>query len=291
MAWGVDEGQQSTIAFGLIGADVLGDSTGLIVDDVGVPNLVEQLGLAVVNVSHDGNDWWANRSVVVVVVVHDVEQLEQLNLLLLARVDHADLDTQVGREQFDHVVGQGLGGRDHLSLLHEEADDVGRRTVQSWTEVLSGTGTFDHNLALGHGGVLRRVGRQVHRLEFLTATPTTSFSAWWTATARSTAGTTTGRATGTTTGTTTGSASTGTTAGTTTRSASTGTSAGAGNRLPRSPTHRWATAHWGRTGTTTRMTTGWRPARSRDGAWRWWNRPTGRRDRWPGWRRNRLAGC
>ena len=40
----------------LVGADVLGDATGLARDDVGVAQLVEQPGLAVVDVTHDGDD-------------------------------------------------------------------------------------------------------------------------------------------------------------------------------------------------------------------------------------------
>ena len=40
----------------LVGADVLGDATGLAGDDVGLADLVEQQGLAVVDVAHDGDD-------------------------------------------------------------------------------------------------------------------------------------------------------------------------------------------------------------------------------------------
>ena len=40
----------------LVGADVLGDPAGLAGDDVGVADLVEQRGLAVVDVAHDRDD-------------------------------------------------------------------------------------------------------------------------------------------------------------------------------------------------------------------------------------------
>ena len=40
----------------LVGADVLGDAAGLAGDHVGVADAVEQLGLAVVDVAHDGDD-------------------------------------------------------------------------------------------------------------------------------------------------------------------------------------------------------------------------------------------
>ncbi len=140
----------------LVGADVLGDATGLAGDHVGVADLVEQLGLAVVDVAHDGDDRRADGPGlvgVVVDVVVDVEQLLELDLLLLAGVDEADLGADLGGEQLDHVVGERLGGRDHLALLHEEADHVGRGAVQLGAELLGRGGPLDHDLALGDRGV------------------------------------------------------------------------------------------------------------------------------------------
>ena len=104
VAGSVDEGEAPTTVFGLVGADVLGDTTCLVVHDVGAADLVEQLGLAVIDVAHHGDDRWAERCIVVVEVVDDVEQLEDLDLLLLARIHHADLGAQFGGEQLDHVV-------------------------------------------------------------------------------------------------------------------------------------------------------------------------------------------
>jgi hypothetical protein len=55
---GVDEGDATVVAVDLggdlVGTDVLGDATGLLVDDVGVAQRVEELGLSVVDVTHDG---------------------------------------------------------------------------------------------------------------------------------------------------------------------------------------------------------------------------------------------
>ena len=114
------------------------------------------------------------RRVVVVLEEVEVEQLLQLDLLLLAGVDQADLGAELGGEQLDHVVGQRLGGRDHLALLHQEADDVGRGAVELGTELLGGGGALDHDLARGDRGVVRRVARRRHRLQLVavaTATP------------------------------------------------------------------------------------------------------------------------
>ena len=87
----VDEGDRLAVLHHLVGTDVLGDATGLAGDDVGVADAVEQLGLAVVDVAHDGDDRRPRRSVVVVDELLEVEQLLQLDLLLLAGIDQAHL--------------------------------------------------------------------------------------------------------------------------------------------------------------------------------------------------------
>ena len=56
VARGVEEGQRLAVLDHLVGADVLGDATGLTGDHVGVADAVEQLGLAVIDVTHDGDD-------------------------------------------------------------------------------------------------------------------------------------------------------------------------------------------------------------------------------------------
>ena len=51
----VDEGDLLAVALDLIGADVLGDAARLAGDDIGLADRVEQRGLAVVDVAHDGD--------------------------------------------------------------------------------------------------------------------------------------------------------------------------------------------------------------------------------------------
>ena len=57
---GVDEGDRAVVAVvldvDLVGTDVLGDAAGLARDDVRLADRVEQLGLTVVDVTHDGHD-------------------------------------------------------------------------------------------------------------------------------------------------------------------------------------------------------------------------------------------
>ena len=97
----------------------------------------------------------------------DPEELAELGLLLLAGIDETDLGADLGREQLHHLVAERLGGGHHLAVLHQEADHVGGGAVELGTEVLGGRGPLHHHDALGHRRVARRVGRHVHRLQFL----------------------------------------------------------------------------------------------------------------------------
>lgn len=89
---GIDKGDRAggavlSLDRDLVGADVLGDAAVLGVDDVGVTDRVEQLGLTVVDVTHDGDDRRTGHHVLGVVEFFgfevDVEGLEQLAVLVL----------------------------------------------------------------------------------------------------------------------------------------------------------------------------------------------------------------
>ena len=68
---------------------------------------VEQEGLAVVDVAHDGDDRRPGPQVLLVLVLVVVEILGlELGFLFLAGVDQADAGAQLRREQLDHVVAQ-----------------------------------------------------------------------------------------------------------------------------------------------------------------------------------------
>ena len=100
---GVDEGDLALFAVDLgghlVGADGLGDATGLAGDHVGLADGVEQLGLAVVDVTHDGDHRRTGREVLLAALVLaelDVEALQQLAVLVLGR-DDLDLVVELGR--------------------------------------------------------------------------------------------------------------------------------------------------------------------------------------------------
>ena len=78
----------------------------------GVADAVEQRGLAVVDVTHHGDDRRARleqRLVVFVVVV--AEHREELDLLLLAGLDEQHLGAERLGDQLDHLVGERLRAR------------------------------------------------------------------------------------------------------------------------------------------------------------------------------------
>ena len=98
----------------------------------------------------------------------------ELGLLLLAGIDQADLGADLGREQLDHVVAQRLGGRHHLALEEEEADDVAGRPVE--LRARARVAVLPRSMMTsksGTGRIRRRVGGGLGRLELLeVATPT-----------------------------------------------------------------------------------------------------------------------
>ena len=163
----VDERDQLAVVRGLVGTDVLGDAAGFARHDVGVADLVEQRGLAVVDVAHDGDDRRARLLALLVDVVVVVEHRLELELLLLAGLDQEDVSAELEREQLHLLVGQRHGRRDHLAVLQQEAHDVGRGPVQLRRELLGRDALLDDDRAVGHRGIGRGVARHELRLQLL----------------------------------------------------------------------------------------------------------------------------
>ena len=131
---GVDEGDPALFAVDLGGdlvrTDVLGDAAGLARDHVRLADRVEQPGLTVVDVTHDGHDRRTGDEVLLAALVLaelDVEGLEQLAVLLLRADDLDDVVHLVG-EQLQRLVGDGLRRGDHLAEVQHHL----RRATPGW---------------------------------------------------------------------------------------------------------------------------------------------------------------
>ncbi len=155
----VDERDQAPVLLGLVGADVLCDAAGLARDDVRRADAVEQQRLAVVDMAHHGDDRRACALRVGIVVIVVVEQLLELELLLLSGFDEQEVRADLEREQLHLLVGERHGRGDHRPLLQQVAHDVGGSAIQLGSELLRTRAALDHDGALGH----RRVGRRVRR--------------------------------------------------------------------------------------------------------------------------------
>jgi hypothetical protein len=127
VARGVDEGDGAfdalVLRHDLVGTNVLGDSTRLTGNDVGIADRVEQSRLSVVDVTHDGDDGRAGLEVILCLVIQllvevDVEAAEQLAILVLRR-DHLDLEAELLAEDVEGRLVKGLGRGGHLSQVEQ----------------------------------------------------------------------------------------------------------------------------------------------------------------------------
>src|SRR5690606_29109824 len=89
------------------------------------------------------------------------------------RIDEQQVGAELEREQLHVLVGQRLRGGDHLAVLEQELDDVGRRAVELRAELLRRHAALDDDRPLGDrcvgGGVGLRLRLQL--LAVATATP------------------------------------------------------------------------------------------------------------------------
>ena len=96
---GVEEGDLASVDVCLVGADVLGDASGLGGDHGGRADRIEQRGLAVIDVTHDRDHRRSGREVLLA-VVHD------LRFVVVGGVLDHDLALDLAGDQHDLLVGE-----------------------------------------------------------------------------------------------------------------------------------------------------------------------------------------
>ncbi len=120
VARGIKESDHATLGLDVIGTDVLGDTAGFADRHLGTTNVVEQRGLAMVDVTHDGHDRRTGDRLAF--------ELQQLGQLFFQRVvaDQLDLVAQFFGDQLSGLLIQHLVNGDRRTHLEHELDDFGR---------------------------------------------------------------------------------------------------------------------------------------------------------------------
>ena len=119
VAGGVQEGDGLAVDLHLIGADVLGDAAGLAAGHMGVADIVQQTGLAVVHVAHDHHHGGTGHQVLLLVlVVVDELFLDGDHHFLLHLAAHLLGDDGGGVEVDDLAQGG------HDAVLHQALDHL-----------------------------------------------------------------------------------------------------------------------------------------------------------------------
>ena len=175
VAGGVEERDLALLALqrhgDLVGADALGDAAGLARDDVGAADGVEQSGLAVIDMAHDGDHRRTRLQILVLLqlllVQVDVELLQQLLVLLLGGHD-LDVPADLLAEDLERRLVQGLRGRGHLAEMEQHGDQRGRVDVDLLGQVgQRGALTQTDGLAVAGGDAHAADGRGLQLLELL----------------------------------------------------------------------------------------------------------------------------
>ena len=135
VARGVQEGDGLPFVNDLVGANVLSDAAGLLFNHRRFAYVVEEAGLAVVNVAQDGDDRRA--------------RLQRFVGCLGSGVDGGGVRLLFGQPGANTVSSRRHGGDlvvdnlvdvDHDPVTHQLLDDVDRRLVQEFGQVLDGHG-------------------------------------------------------------------------------------------------------------------------------------------------------
>ena len=142
----------------LVSADALRDTAGFLQRHVRLADCVEQAGLTMIDVAHDGHDRRTRHEVfiihVLLVVKVDVELLEQLLVFLFGRND-LDVPADFLAQNLERVLVEGLRCRRHLTQVEQHGDQRSGAHVDLLSKV-SKAG------ALAQANRLAMTGRNAH---------------------------------------------------------------------------------------------------------------------------------
>src|SRR5690606_36458396 len=147
VAGGIQEADDALGRFDVVGADVLGDATGLAGRNLGAADVVQQRGLAVVDVAHDG-DYRRTRGEV---ALRTLDVGHQLGLGVVAVGAHRLVAEFLGHQR-GGVVVDGLGDGGHHAHLEQRLDHVAALERELLRQVGHGDRIADGNLAHDRGG-------------------------------------------------------------------------------------------------------------------------------------------
>ena len=145
----VDEGHRAAVAdIHLVGADMLGDATGLAGHHVGLAQGVEQRGLAVVDMAHDRDHGRAGHEV----ARHVVDALDAFLDVGLADALHPV--AELGDDQLGRIGVEDLVDRRQDAVLHQHLDDLGTAHGHAGGQLLHRDRLGQHDLAQRPASVL-----------------------------------------------------------------------------------------------------------------------------------------
>ena len=138
VAGGVQEGDGLALHVHLIGADVLGDAAGLARRHVGVADIVQQGGLAVVDVAHDHHHGGAGLQILLLVLGGVDEPLLDGDNDLLFHLAAQLLGNDGGGVEVDDVAEGG-----HDAVLHQGLDHLGAGLLHTGGQLAHADGVWD----------------------------------------------------------------------------------------------------------------------------------------------------
>ena len=164
---GVEECDLPSVVLDLVSADVLRDAPRLRFDDGRLANRVEKRRLAVVDMAHDRHD----RRPRCELLLRILESL-RLGVLLVGDVLDVHFALQLGGDELDLLVAQGLRRGSHLAESHQNLDDLPHRDAERLREVADRDPGFDRRRSRGLDDLTRLLRpRAVGTLSLLARVP------------------------------------------------------------------------------------------------------------------------